>query len=60
VGAKSLAAALNEEVGNIEEVYEPYLIRIGLLQRTHTGRVATALAYKHLGLKESRRRSSLL
>lgn len=50
VGANSLAAALNDERGNIEELYEPYLISLGLLNRTPTGRVATEAAYKHLNL----------
>ncbi len=52
VGIKTLAAALNEEIGTIEEVYEPFLMSLGFLQRTPNGRVATSLAYKHLNLKE--------
>ncbi len=60
VGIRSLAAALNEEVGTIEEVYEPYLLRTGLLQRTPGGRIATSLTYKHLQHKEPRNRSSFL
>jgi Holliday junction DNA helicase RuvB len=51
VGVRSLAASLNEEVGTVEEVYEPFLIQIGLLKRTPSGRVATSTAYKHLGYK---------
>lgn len=51
VGVRSLAAALNEEVGTIEDVYEPFLIRVGLLQRTQAGRIATEAAYKHLDHK---------
>ncbi|MCL6636827.1 MAG: Holliday junction branch migration DNA helicase RuvB [Alicyclobacillus sp.] len=50
VGLETLAAAVGEESGTIEDVYEPYLIQLGLLQRTPRGRVATAAAYKHLGL----------
>ncbi len=50
VGLKSLGAALNEEPGTIEDVYEPFLMKLGLLQRTPAGRVATALAYEALGL----------
>jgi len=50
VGIETLAAALNEERGVIEEVYEPYLMSIGFLHRTPGGRVITAAAYKHLGL----------
>lgn len=49
VGLKSLGAALNEEAGTIEDVYEPFLIKLGLLHRTPSGRVATKLAYEHLG-----------
>lgn len=49
VGIRSLAAALSEETGTIEEVYEPFLIQIGLLRRTSNGRVATRDSYKHLG-----------
>lgn len=52
VGANTLAAALNDERGNIEDIYEPYLMRLGLLARTPSGRVATEEAYKHLGLSE--------
>lgn len=50
VGINTLTAALSEEKGVIEEVYEPYLIKLGLLQRTSLGRVATKEAYKHLGM----------
>ncbi|HHU91969.1 MAG TPA: Holliday junction branch migration DNA helicase RuvB [Halanaerobiaceae bacterium] len=50
VGLNTLSAAVNEESETIEEVYEPYLLQIGFLERTPRGRVATALAYKHLGL----------
>jgi len=48
VGLENLAAALSEEKGTLEEVYEPYLIQQGYLQRTPRGRVATRLAYRHL------------
>ena len=51
VGLETLAAALGEDVGTLEEVYEPYLIQNGLLQRTPRGRIATEAAYSHLGLK---------
>lgn len=50
VGVKSLAAASSEEEDTIEEVYEPYLLQLGFLERTQKGRIATALAYRHLGL----------
>lgn len=48
VGLSTLAASLSEETATIEEVYEPYLLQLGLLERTPKGRVATDLAYKHL------------
>lgn len=48
VGVETLAAAAGEEVGTIEDVYEPYLMQIGYLERTPRGRKATALAYRHL------------
>lgn len=51
VGVNSLAVAVGEEADTIEEVYEPYLIMEGYLNRTSQGRVATELAYKRLGLK---------
>lgn len=50
VGLDTLAAAIGEDSGTIEEVYEPYLIQNGLIQRTPRGRVVTDLAYKHFGL----------
>jgi Holliday junction DNA helicase RuvB len=49
VGVGTLSAAIGEEAGTIEEVYEPYLVQNGFLQRTPRGRVATALAYRHFG-----------
>ena len=51
VGLDTLAAAVGEDVGTLEEVYEPYLIKNGFLQRTPRGRMATERAYLHLGLK---------
>ncbi len=48
VGVKTLAAACSEEVRTIEEIYEPYLMQCGFLQRTPRGRVATAKAYEHI------------
>ncbi len=50
VGLDTLAAALGEDVGTLEDVYEPYLIQNGLINRTPRGRVVTALAYDHLGI----------
>ncbi len=49
VGLKTMAAAISEEESTIEEVIEPYLIQLGLLERTLRGRVATKKAYEHLG-----------
>lgn len=51
VGLDTLAAALGEDAGTLEDVYEPYLLMNGLLNRTPRGRMATELAYHHLGLK---------
>ena len=51
VGVESLAAALSEERGTLEDVIEPYLIQQGFLVRTARGRMATAKAYRHLGFK---------
>jgi len=51
VGVETLAAATAEETDTIMDVYEPYLIQLGFLQRTPRGRVATRHAYVHLGLK---------
>ena len=59
VGLNTLAAALAEEADAIEEIYEPFLIQIGFLNRTQRGRVATRLAYDHFGITPSRRQSSL-
>lgn len=50
VGLETIAAVLNEEPDTIADVYEPYLLKIGLLQKTPRGRVATAAAYRLLGL----------
>jgi Holliday junction DNA helicase RuvB len=51
VGLKVLAAAIGEDAGTIEDVYEPYLIKNGLINRTPKGRTATEKAYRHLGLE---------
>ena len=50
VGVGTIAASLSEEVDAIEDIYEPYLLQIGFLQRTPRGRVASKLAYDHLGI----------
>lgn len=49
VGAGTIATAISEDVGTLEEVYEPFLIKEGFLKRTPRGRVVTDLAYRHLG-----------
>jgi Holliday junction DNA helicase RuvB len=59
VGVNTLAACLAEEPDAIEEIYEPFLIQIGFLNRTPRGRVATQLAYDHFGIAPNRRQSSL-
>ena len=51
VGLDTLAAALGEDAGTLEDVYEPYLLMNGLLNRTPRGRMATEAAYRHLGLE---------
>ena len=51
VGVGTIATAAGEDAGTIEEVYEPFLIKEGFIQRTSRGRIATPLAYRHLGLE---------
>ena len=50
VGLDTIATSLSEEPETVEDVHEPYLIQIGFLARTARGRVATELAYRHLGI----------
>ena len=50
VGLDTLAASISEDAGTLEDVYEPYLLKHGFIQRTPRGRVATDLAYAHLGI----------
>lgn len=52
VGLKSVAAAISEEEGTIEDVYEPYLMRLGLLARTTKGRIITKAGRKHIGVPD--------
>lgn len=59
VGLSTLGVAVGEDKGTIEEVYEPYLIKEGFLQRTPKGRVATAKAFSYLGFKKSPDSNSL-
>jgi Holliday junction DNA helicase RuvB len=51
VGLKAIAASLGEDRGTLEDINEPYLLQIGMLQRTPRGRAVTARAYRHLGLE---------
>ncbi|MDE6674512.1 MAG: hypothetical protein K2K19_06835, partial [Acetatifactor sp.] len=51
VGLDTLAAAIGEDAGTIEDVVEPYLLKNGLINRTPRGRVVTEYAYRHLGLE---------
>ncbi|MEH2396954.1 Holliday junction branch migration DNA helicase RuvB [Nostoc sp.] len=60
VGLETMAAATGEDTQTIEEVYEPYLMQIGYLTRTHRGRMATKAAYKHLGFTPPNEQLSLL
>jgi holliday junction DNA helicase RuvB len=60
VGLSTLAAAVGEEAETIEEIYEPYLIQEGLLDRTPRGRVATQGAYKHLDVDKVAKQGKLL
>ena len=53
VGLDTLAAAIGEDAGTIEDVYEPYLVKNGLINRTPKGRVVTEQAYQHLGIEHS-------
>ena len=50
VGLDTLAASINEESETIEDVYEPYLLQLGYIQRTPRGRVVTRLGYAHFGM----------
>ena len=50
VGLETLAASIGEDSGTLEDVYEPYLLMNGLIMRTPRGRMATDLAYRHLGI----------
>ena len=59
VGLNTLSASINEESETIEDVYEPYLLQRGFLERTSRGRMATRLAYEHLGIEYPRERSGL-
>jgi len=51
VGLETIASSINEDAGTIEDVYEPYLLQLGFINKTPRGRVATQRAYEHLGIK---------
>jgi holliday junction DNA helicase RuvB len=59
VGINSIAASIGEDKGTLEDLYEPYLIQAGFLQRTPRGRIASAEAYRHLGILPPRKEGSL-
>ncbi|MBI4224854.1 MAG: Holliday junction branch migration DNA helicase RuvB [Candidatus Sungbacteria bacterium] len=59
VGIQSIAAAASEDTDTLEEVYEPYLMQLGLLERTSRGRVATERAYSHLGIATQQQQTLL-
>lgn len=59
VGLSTLTAALTEEADTLEDVYEPFLLLLGFIQRTPRGRIATSLAYEHLGMTASRGKQQL-
>jgi len=52
VGLNTLAASTGEEMDTIENIYEPYLMQLGFLDRSPRGRIVTALGYQHLGLEQ--------
>ncbi|MBQ9922420.1 MAG: Holliday junction branch migration DNA helicase RuvB, partial [Clostridia bacterium] len=58
VGLETLAATIGEEAITLEDVYEPYLLQIGFLNRTPRGRCVTQLAYEHLGIKQNQQNQS--
>ena len=59
VGVNTIATAVGEDPGTLEEVYEPFLIKEGFIQRTPRGREVTELAYKHLGIQPKYQENSL-
>jgi holliday junction DNA helicase RuvB len=59
VGVESLAASLNEEVDTVVDTVEPYLLKAGYLKRTSRGRMATKLAYTHLGFTPKEKQDEL-
>lgn len=60
VGLDTVAASINEDSNTIEDVYEPYLIQLGLISRTPKGRIALPKAYEHLGIKQPKNKINYL
>ena len=60
VGIGTIATAIGEDAGTVEDVYEPYLIMEGFIKRTQRGRVVTELAYAHLGRNPYKQGSNIL
>jgi holliday junction DNA helicase RuvB len=60
VGISSIAAATSEDPGTVEDIYEPYLLRLGLIARTPKGRIATQQAYEHLGITQQQAKNQTL
>jgi Holliday junction DNA helicase RuvB len=60
VGLSALSHSIGEDKGTLEDLYEPFLLQSGFLQRTPKGRVASALAYQHLGLAPGGGKTGLL
>lgn len=60
VGVETLAATIGEDVSTIEDVYEPYLLQIGFLNRTPRGRMVTSTCYSHFGITDKRTRQTML
>jgi Holliday junction DNA helicase RuvB len=60
IGLQALAAATSEEQDSILDIYEPYLMQLGFIERTSRGRMATKAAYQHLGIKYKRDQDLLL
>ena len=60
VGISTIATAVSDDIGTIEEVYEPFLIKEGFIKRTPRGREATELAYRHLGRRRNSEQQELL
>jgi Holliday junction DNA helicase RuvB len=58
VGLETIAASISEEADTIMDVYEPFLLQLGFIERTPRGRMVTQLGYKHLGLPYDRKKTN--